>query len=96
MNSEERSASRNHRDRIGLWGAQLISDAGAEDLDGVRSDAYAVDYAKERIVGGVAGEIVRLLNSTLTDLQAAVADEDFAAIAESGQALRDAAGAIGS
>lgn len=83
-------------DRIGLWGAQLISDAGAEDLDGVRSDAYAADYAKERIVGGVAGEIVRLLNSTLTDLQAAVADEDFAAIAESGQALRDAAGAIGS
>jgi len=83
-------------DRIGVWGAQLILDAGAEDLDGVRSDTFAVDYARERIVGGVPGEVVSQLNRTLGELQAAVSDEDFAAIADAGQSLRGAAGDIGS
>ena len=83
-------------DRIGLWGAQLILDAGAEDLEGVRSDNFAVDYARERIVGGVADEIVNELNATLDELQIAIDDEDFGAIAEAAQAIRDLAGDIGS
>ena len=83
-------------DRIGLWGAQLILDAGAEDLEGVRSDNFAVDYARERIVGGVPDEIVNELNATLDELQIAIDDEDFGAIAEAAQAIRDLAGDIGS
>ena len=83
-------------DRIGLWGAQLILDAGAEDLEGVRSDNFAVDYARERIVGGVPDETVNELNATLEELQIAIDDEDFAAIAEAAQAIRDLAGDIGS
>ena len=83
-------------DRIGLWGAQLIVDAGAENLEGVRSDNFAVDYARERIVGGVADEIVNELNATLDELQIAIDEEDFGAIAEAAQAIRDLAGDIGS
>ena len=82
-------------DRIGLWGAQLILDAGAEDLEGIRSDSFAIDYARERIVGGVSDEIVHELNATIQELQAAVNDEDFGAIAQAGQAIRDLAGDIG-
>src|SRR6185436_14101576 len=49
-------------DRIGLWGAQLILDAGAEDLEGIRSDNFAVDYARERIVDGVPADLVNEMN----------------------------------
>jgi len=83
-------------DRIGLWGAQLILDAGAEDLEGIRSDSFAIDYARERIVGGVSDEVVHELKATIQELQTAVNDEDFGAIAEAGQAIRDLAGDIGS
>ena len=83
-------------DRIGLWGAQLILDAGAEDLEGVRSDNFAVDYARERMVGGVPDETVNELNATLDELQIAIDDEDFGAIAEAAQAIRGLAGDIGS
>jgi hypothetical protein len=83
-------------DRIGLWGAQLILDAGAENLDGIRSDNFAVDYARERIVGGVPDEIVNELNTALEDLQLAIDGEDFGAVAEAAQAIRDLAGDIGS
>jgi hypothetical protein len=83
-------------DRIGLWGAQLILHAGAENLEGIRSDNFAVDYARERIVGGVPDEIVNELNTNLEELQLAIDDEDFAAIAETAQAIRDLAGDIGS
>jgi hypothetical protein len=83
-------------DRIGLWGAQLILHAGAENLEGIRSDNFAVDYARERIVGGVPDEIVNELNTNLEELQLAMDDEDFAAIAETAQAIRDLAGDIGS
>jgi hypothetical protein len=83
-------------DRIGLWGAQLILDAGAENLNDVRSDNFAVDYARERIVGGVPDETVNELNATLEELQLAIDDEDFAAISEAGQAIRELAGDIGS
>ena len=83
-------------DRIGLWGAQLILDAGAENLEGIRSDNFAVDYARERIVGGVPGEIVNELNTALEALQLGIDDEDFAAVAEAAQTIRDLAGDIGS
>ena len=83
-------------DRVGLWGAQLILDAGAEDLNGVRSDNFAVDYARERIVGGVSDDIVNELNTGLEQLQLAIDDEDFGAVAEAAQAIRDLAGDIGS
>ena len=83
-------------DRVGLWGAQLTLDAGAEDLDRVRSDNFAVDYARERIVGGVSDEIVNELNATLEELQVAIDDEDFAAMAEAAQPILDLAGDIGS
>ncbi len=74
--------------RIGLWGAQLIVDAGAEDLDAVHSDAFALTYTRERIVGAVDDEVLTALNVALEELQGAVDDEDFAAIAEVGDELR--------
>ena len=83
-------------DRIGLWGAQLVLDAGAQDLGGVRSDNFAVEYARERIVGGVSDEIVNELNATLDQLQIAIDAEDYGAIAEAAQAIRDLAGDTGS
>ena len=47
-------------------------------------------------MGGVADEIVNELNATLDELQIAIDDEDFGAIAEAAQAIRDLAGDIGS
>ena len=83
-------------DRIGLWAAQLIVDAGAEDIEGVRSDTFAMDYARERIVGGVPSDLVDELNATLEELQTAIDDEDFTAIADAGRTIRGLAGDVGS
>ena len=67
-----------------------------KNLEGIRSDNFAVDYARERIVGGVPDETVNELNATLDELQIAIDDEDYSAIADAAQALRDLAGDIGS
>ncbi len=74
--------------RIGVWGAQLVVDAGAEDMEAVQADAFALTYTRERVVGEVDGEVLTALNVALEELQGAVDDEDFEAIADVGDELR--------
>ena len=77
--------------RIGLWGAQLVLDAAAEDLDAIRADSFALTYTRERLTGGSQDDFVAELNPLLEELQSAIDDEDYAAITETGEAIRAAA-----
>lgn len=75
--------------RIGLWGAQLVLDARAEDLDGVRADTFALRYTSERLA---PGELPAELNATLEELQGAIDGEEFDAIADLGERVRELTG----
>jgi hypothetical protein len=69
----------------------LVADGAAESLPGPRRA-----LGGQRIVGGVPDESVNELNVTLEELQLGIDDEDFAAISEAAQAIRELAGDIGS
>jgi hypothetical protein len=75
-------------DRIGLWGAQLIADAKAENLAGVNATKFALGYARERILADAPDEAVAELTAALEELQTAVEEADFDLIAEIGESIR--------
>ena len=70
--------------RFGLWGAQLVVDARAERLEDVLSDNFALSYVRDRLTAALASDDRTQLDTALEDLQVAIDDEDFAAIADSG------------
>ncbi len=76
--------------RFDLWAAQLIVDATAEDLALVNGDLFALDYVRDRIQKAFAGERLTRINTLVEELQTAVADEDFEAVAETAGKLRAA------
>lgn len=79
-------------ERIGLWGGQLVLDARANDLDAVHGTNHALAFTRERVLGDIDSGARLELDSALEELDGAIADEDFEAIAEIGQTLRDVAG----
>ena len=82
-------------ERLGLWGAQLVVDAGEEDLAAVRADSFALTYTRERLVEGIGEDVIGQLNVAMESLQSAVDDEDFEAMAEVGETIRSIATAGG-
>jgi hypothetical protein len=79
-------------ERFGLWGAQLVLDARAEDLDAVHGTNHALAFTRERLIASLEPDTRTELDATLEELDGAIADEDFEAIAEIGEALRELAG----
>jgi hypothetical protein len=74
--------------RVGLWGAQVVVDSRAESDQGVLADNFALSYVRDRLIAGLAPADLTQLDIALEDLQTAIDDDDFAAMADSGEALR--------
>jgi hypothetical protein len=79
-------------DRLGLWGAQLIVDARAESRADVLADNFATAYVMDRLTEALAGSRTQI-DAALEELQVAIDDEDFEAIAAAGQQIREVAAA---
>ncbi|MGH2358044.1 MAG: hypothetical protein ACRDGJ_08525 [Candidatus Limnocylindria bacterium] len=73
--------------RGALWATQLIVDAEAEDAGAVNGDALTLDYIRDRI-GSVLGDAEAEVNQLMEDLHGAVGDEDFAAVIDIAEQLR--------
>jgi hypothetical protein len=73
--------------RFGLWGAQLVVDARAERMEDVLSDNFALSYVRDRLTTALAGQDRTQLDTALEDLQVAIDDEDFGAMADSGMTI---------
>jgi hypothetical protein len=78
--------------RFDLWAGRLLLDAEAEEEAAVNGDLFALDYVRDRIRHTLDAAAVTRLNSTLEELQGAVGDGDFAAMAEIADQLRGIAG----
>ena len=74
--------------RVGLWGAQLVVDARAESNNDILADNFALSYVRDRLIAGLAPEDLTQLDIALEDLQTAIDDGDFSAMADSGETLR--------
>jgi hypothetical protein len=76
------------RARFGLWAAQLVVDAKAEDAAGVRSDVATLEWIRDRFAHTL-GRVERTrIDSHLVAARSAVNDEDFEAAAAEAAALR--------
>jgi hypothetical protein len=75
--------------RFGLWTAQLLVDAAAGDAAAVNGDFFTLDYIRDRILQTIDGADVTRINTRLEELLSAVGDQDFAAVGEAAQQLRD-------
>jgi hypothetical protein len=76
--------------RFDLWGARLELHATAEDEAGVSGDLFALDYVRDRIASALAGPDATAINQVLEELDVAVADGDFGAVASLAGDLRAA------
>jgi hypothetical protein len=74
--------------RFGLWAAQILVDAAADDAAGVNADVFALDYARDRFVHTLDAPTAVRLNALMGELQAAVIDDDLGASAEAAAGLR--------
>ena len=74
--------------RMDLWAAQLLVDEAAGDGDGVRADAFALDYVRDRIRAAVdARDLVRI-NTEIGAIQVAVVDGELGTAAAAAERLR--------
>jgi hypothetical protein len=74
--------------RMDLWAAQLLIDREAGDDAGLAADAFALDYARDRIRTALDQATLVEVNAELGEIQIAVVDEEPAAAAEHAAALR--------
>ncbi|HYM52971.1 MAG TPA: hypothetical protein VEW45_05730, partial [Candidatus Dormibacteraeota bacterium] len=75
-------------DRLGLWAAQLMVDAAADDQPAFNADAFALDYVRDRIVHALNSSDRIAVSIEVGAIQGAVLDEDLAAGAEAAASLR--------
>jgi hypothetical protein len=78
--------------RLGLWGAQLVLDARAEDIAAIHGTNHALAVTRVRVIAGLDPDVRMELDWTLEELDGAIGDEDFEAIEAAGEALRELAG----
>jgi hypothetical protein len=74
--------------RSDLWAAQILVDVATGDVVGVNAAVLALDYIRERFVGGLEIASARRLNTQIGDLQSAVIDADMDAAAGAATELR--------
>ena len=77
------------RDRFELWARQVVVDAAAGDLAGMRGDVTTLEFIRDRFVHTLEQPDVIGLDVHLMELRNAVNDEDPAAGAEEAQSLRE-------
>lgn len=77
------------RDRFELWARQLVVDAAAGDLAGMRGDVTTLEFIRDRFVHTLEQPDVIGIDAHLMELRNAVNDEDPAAGAEEAQSLRE-------
>jgi hypothetical protein len=68
--------------RLKLWARQLQVDAAAGDAASVNGDLFSLDYVRDRVVGSMSLAEQTRMNTTLEELQGAVADGDLDAASE--------------
>ena len=76
--------------RAGLWSTRLMADATAEDAEGVNDDGMALDYIRDRIASAVSEASSSEINTLLEELHVAVGEDDFGAVADLAEQLRQA------
>ncbi len=74
--------------RFDLWAAQLLVDAEAGDAAAANGDFFSLDYIRDRIQHTLTEADLARLNIELEELNGAIADERFTAMASSAQQLR--------
>jgi hypothetical protein len=75
--------------RLDLWAAQLLVDAAVGDANAVGSDAFALDYIRDRIRQALGESDLARVNLELGAIQVAVVDEDLAAATTAARQLRE-------
>ena len=75
------------RVRFGLWARQLVVDAAAGDLDGMRGDVTTLEFIRDRFVHTLDRVDVIAIDVHLMELRNTVTDEDPAAGGEEAQSL---------
>jgi hypothetical protein len=78
------------RARLDLWASQVLVDAAARNLAGVRGDVSTLEWIRDRIVRSLDSVDVARIDAHLTDLLVNVGDRDLAAASRSARALRRA------
>ena len=74
--------------RMDLWAAQLIADQQVGDVGGVGSDAFALDYVRDRVRAALEPETLLQVNEALGTIQVAVVDEELGPAAKAAERLR--------
>jgi hypothetical protein len=81
--------------RFELWARQVLADAAADDLAGVRSDVAALEWIRDRFAHTLSDEQVSAIDANLELLRADVSDHDPKAAAASATSLRQVLSAGG-
>jgi hypothetical protein len=75
--------------RFELWARQIIVDAGADDIGGVRGDVTTLEYIRDRFARSLDRVDVIRIDNHLMELRNTVNDDDLAAAGAEAQHLRD-------
>jgi hypothetical protein len=76
------------RERFGLWARQVVVDADAGDLGGVRGDLATLELVRDRFASGLPGPERARINASLLALRDDVEDKDLAAAGNEGARLK--------
>jgi hypothetical protein len=75
------------RERFELWGRQIVVDADARDLGGVRGDLATLELVRDRFAAGLAGVDRARINASLLALRDSVENKDLPAAGAEGERL---------
>ena len=75
------------RERFGLWARQVVVDADAGQLGGVRGDLATMELVRDRFAGGLDGVDRARINASLLALRDAVENKDLPAARAEGERL---------
>ena len=74
--------------RMDLWAAQVTLDAAAGDAGAVRGDIFTLGYIRDRILNALNDDAVTRIDTEISKLQIAAADEDLSAASDAAGRLR--------
>jgi hypothetical protein len=80
--------------RLDLWAAQLIIESAAGNDAGVASDAFAIDYVRDRIIAVVPDGVLEQINSEIGRIQIALIDEEPQVAVAAAEHLRRTLGRV--
>jgi hypothetical protein len=80
------------RERFGLWAHQIVVDADAGDLGGVRGDLATMELVRDRFADGLEGVDRARINASLLALRDSVESKDLPAAGTEGARLASTVG----